>query len=127
MGVAPGQGSGGPCAVMSKLNKFKHVGGGGPCMVRSNTSCIMVTWGPPVSKHTYMTENITFPQLCYPEVCGTGLWKYSRFSNWVYILTLTQVETQTETEVHKIYAMLVVLVFDDFGDTTKFCENLLSD
>ena len=36
-------------------------------------------------------------------------------------------ETQTETEVHKIYAMLVVLVFDDFGDTTKFCENLLRD
>ena len=33
-------------------------------MVRSNTSCVMVTWDLPVYRQTDITENITFPHIC---------------------------------------------------------------
>ena len=41
-------------------------------LVRSNASSVMVTWDPstptPVNRKTNMTENITFPQLCWRSV-----------------------------------------------------------
>ena len=42
-------------------------GGLGPCIVRSYTSWVMVSWGPPCGQ-TDMTKNITFPQLCWRAV-----------------------------------------------------------
>ena len=45
--------------------------GQGLCTVRSNASCVMVTWEPrlpPVNRQTDKTENITFPQLRWRAV-----------------------------------------------------------
>ena len=37
---------------------------GGLCTVKSNASWVMVTWDP-VDRQTHMSENITFPRLCW--------------------------------------------------------------
>ena len=43
-------------------------GVGGLCAVSSNASWVIVTCEPPVDRQTHMSENITFPQICWRVV-----------------------------------------------------------
>ena len=40
------------------------------CTVKSNTSWVMITWGPPVNRQTDTSKNFTFPQLRWLVVMG---------------------------------------------------------
>ena len=55
-----------PCPV--RCHVWEGVGAVGPCTVRSNASCVMSGGTPPVDRQTHTSENITFPEFCWPAV-----------------------------------------------------------